>query len=543
MTRACLRGAFAAATALVASALICGPAAAADKRAEAIAKDALKKAANDYLATNYDGAVARLQGAIEACGTTHCTPGTRAALLRDLGTMQFRNGDFGAARKTWSEALKLQQDLALNADYDAPDLRAAWREAGAVSAGPQPTGDFAHTAAPAQRANTPLPIYVEVPGGGEDIVRVVAKYRSASMPDWSRLELKKLGDGWGDVIPCADVTVGTMRYWIEGFDAKGEPVASSGDPKRPYLVPIKNEITTAPPHLPGKGPPKSCDEGDCPPGLAGCGAKESPASKGKEPAGVDAADTEGEAEAGGGAGEEKPESEGRYPRLWLGAALAIDFVSVPSGDDLCLLEQNALPANSSNFYCTNPDGSDLPPRTPAGMAQNGNFVTPGGAGHVDGGTGVGNIRLMISGDYALTPNLLAGGRIGFVAGAYSGSNAIRDGRAFGAPVHLEARGTYLLGHRPLAHLGFAPMAFAGLGLSEFDRSSSGTVTFRQAPNSPQPVDIWLTDGPFFLALGAGVRYQFLPRAAATAALRLNLAIGGNGVLPTLGPEFGVAYGF
>jgi len=70
-----------------------------DKRAEAAAKAAIKKASSDYLATNYDAAATRLKKAVRVCGVKKCTPGTTAALLRDLGTMQFRSGDVGAATR------------------------------------------------------------------------------------------------------------------------------------------------------------------------------------------------------------------------------------------------------------------------------------------------------------------------------------------------------------------------------------------------------------------------------------------------------------
>jgi hypothetical protein len=109
-------------------------------------------------------------------------------------------------------------------------------------------------------------------------------------------------------------------------------------------------------------------------------------------------------------------------------------------------------------------------------------------------------------------------------------------------VHIEARTTYLFGTAdPLAKIGFAPLMFAGFGLAEFD-IHSGTAVALANSRALQPVDVWRTDGPGFLLLGGGVRYQFSPRAAVTGAFRLNLAFG-NDVLATYGPEVGVAYGF
>lgn len=191
--------ALAGAAALVAL-LSTSTASAVDRRAEAAAKSAINKASSDYLATNYDAAATRLQKALRVCGAKKCSPGTRAALLRDLGTMQFRSGDVGAAKKTWAEALQVQADITLNPDYDTPDLRAAFEEArggtGAGAMGEQPSGDFAHTPAGEQRVNTPLPVYVEYSGSG-GIVRVVVKYKGAAMSDWGKVDLKHVGTGWG----------------------------------------------------------------------------------------------------------------------------------------------------------------------------------------------------------------------------------------------------------------------------------------------------------------------------------------------------------
>ncbi len=79
-----------------------------------------------------------------------------------------------------------------------------------------------------------------------------------------------MGTGWGGEIPCDAVTKGVMRYWVQGFDDGGDPVASSGDPKHPYTVAIKDDIEGEAPHLPGQPAPKSCGEDtECPPGPAG----------------------------------------------------------------------------------------------------------------------------------------------------------------------------------------------------------------------------------------------------------------------------------
>jgi hypothetical protein len=135
----------------------------------------------------------------------------------------------------------------------------------APSQASQPNGDFAHTPFQEQKVNTPLPLSFEYPGS-ESLSRVTVKYAGAQASDWKKLELKHVGDAWVGTIPCADVTLGPLRYWVLGLDEGGDPVATSGDTKNPFIVNIVDEITGEPPHLPGQSPPRSCDaSGNSPP--------------------------------------------------------------------------------------------------------------------------------------------------------------------------------------------------------------------------------------------------------------------------------------
>jgi hypothetical protein len=276
-----------------------------DKHAEAAAVSAMKKAANEFLAMDFAAAEARLQRAARACGANQCAVSTKAAVLRDLGAMQFRAGDAAAASKSFTDAVALQPDIKLNPDYEAPDLRKAWDEAtGRTAEARPPEGDFEHTPPAEQKANTPLPIFAKY--DGESVVRVIVKYKGAKMADWRRLDLARTRGGWGGLIPCDAVTLGALDYYIQGFDGTGDPAASSGDPKHPFVVPIKDEIAGEEPHLPGQSAPSGCESG------AGEGVdsanEESPPRRRPE-----AADT-----------------EPGYAVWWLGVSGAVEFVSLPS---------------------------------------------------------------------------------------------------------------------------------------------------------------------------------------------------------------------
>jgi hypothetical protein len=389
---------------------------AAERRVEAAAQAALKKAAADYRSKHYAAAAERLEKASRACGTDRCTPATTAAVLRDLGTMQFRQGDTSAASKSFADAIAVAPDLNLNRRYTTPDLQAAWD---------------------------------------------AAKANAASN--------------------------------ASGTGSFGE--ATTGSPTTP-----PPEAAPAPEPPPSPTPPAPVDE--------------------------DA---------------ERPNAApGAYEHLWIGVAGAVDFLVMPTGNDFCRLTQGGFPANSSNAYCTNPDGTDFPTR--ASPDQN-NALVPGRGGDIVGGLQIGDIRIMAAVDYAFSPSFLLGVRGGYVLNTYpAGGVAVHDGRAFGRSVHAELRGTYLFGHAPLAAVGFAPMVFVGGGISEFDGHVTADVTLNGIAGRER-VNVWVTDGPGFATVGGGFRYQFSLRAAFMAALRVNAAFFDNGLLPTAGPEVSFQYGF
>jgi len=525
----------------------------AESRAEVAAQDALKKAESDYVARTYGAGSARLKKALKGCGANKCSVGVRAALRRDIGAMQFRKGQRGAAIKSWAAALKLQPGLAMNPLYDAPDLLAAYATAGGGVARESgggtavPSVGFSHAPAMEQRVNTPLPVYVE--GGSTDVARVVARYKGSTMSGWRGVDLEKVGAGWGGLIPCSDVTSGTMRYYIEGVNSQKVVVASSGDLEHPHTVPIRDEISGDEPALPGMKAPAQCSAkaADCPPDFPGCG---------KPAAGTEKSEEETEQ------GKEKEEGKGieRRRRFWVGLSGALDFMPLPAGTNVCQLDpQTSLPLNSSNYYCANGDGTDFPNRNDGG-ALNGELVS-GKSGNVGGGIALGNLRLMLSFDYALSKNVLLGARLGIVLFDYPGGQptlgpgqstdaATRDGRTggLGRPLgeslpglHAEVRATFVFGDDPLAHAGLAPVLFAGAGASEFDGHTSDVITISNGQSGP--VNIWRTDGPFFLMAGGGLRWALGPSIAANVAVRANVAGFANGLVATFGPEVGIQYGF
>ena len=491
-----------------------------NRRLDAAAKTALKKAEDDYLQSDFERARRRLQAAERACGERSCTSPTRAAVVRDIGVMQFRLGSREAALATFRRAKKIDPAVALNPSYDATDLRDAWAE---TTPAVQPAGgDFTHTPAAAQAIRVPLPVYAE-PKTSDPIASVVVRYRNDAMTTYRRAPLRKRGSGWGGYIPCADVVEGRVRYYIQGFDKDGEIVASSGDPSHPFTVPIRATVSEEPaqlPLLPGERPPRcgeellqtlnlsegercledrQCKSDSCSDGICRAAPAESEDSDG--PRG--------------------------FARVWIGVAGSLDLAVPSSKSEVC------APSGSGPFWCTTPTGADYPGST---------ALVAGRGGTTDGGFEAGGVHITATIDYAVNASLLVGVHLGYVAGAYPGNLAASNGKTIGSPLHAELRATYLVGDEPLTHAGLAPYIFAAGGVARFDVGQTVQVGEAKIAGD-RPAEAWLVAGPAFVEAGGGARYAFSQRIAASFGLGITAAVGPGAFAISAAPEAQLQYGF
>lgn len=542
-------------------------------KAEASASALQKKAMDDYLQTDFNKAQDKLEKASKTC-EGKCGPGLRARLFRDLGVVQIGGAiDKEKGINNFVEALKIDPGVALDPDIRTKDLDAAFAEAkrrvtgGAapeqpkpkpkpVATGDQPDGDFQHTPTAQQQIRTPIPIYLEW-NGETQLVKIVARYKGFGMAEWKNIELSKMGaKGWGGLIPCADVQQGVTQYFLTGFDANNDPVATGGDRNHPYKVQVTNEKPADPPHLPDAAPPNQCqDTGDCPPNFPGC-------KKGK--AGAEPVASEGASgKEGGEFCEEDNECRSQRcnsnkcdaytdddrpkgKRFWIGIAGTVDISFVPSVEDACKLKTTATPVNDQNYYCVDGAGKDYPSRDPANAAQNNAIVSSAdhGSDKVSGGGSLGNIRVMLTFDYALNANIMLGARFGIVLNNYPGEAAGQDGKRFAAPIHAEARFTYVVGKDAIWKKGFAPYFMGAAGIAPFE-SAIGVQTIEvplQGTAVKKSLDAWHIAGPGFISIGGGGRYAVTPRFAFLFGLRANAAFG-NSFVPSIGPEVGGQFGF
>lgn len=569
----------------------------ADPATEAAAKGLQKKAIEeDFLNLDYASAIKKLQSAAAKCDGDKCSSTVKASVFRDLGAMQVLAGNEGDGRASFAQALSFDSSLDLDPSYKNAQLDAVWNDVkkkgagggggGATPAPPvsaPPAGDFAHTPPTEELVRTPLAVYAEYTGG-EALARVIVKYKGAGMTEWKPLELKKSGDtGWAGLVPCKDVTQGTMSYYIQGFNAANDPVATSGSRNKPFSVPVKTQIAGDPPALPGQDPPKQCGElagAECPPDFPGCSTKKasgedcdkndqckSNACVGgkcadKKSGGddcssddecasgtcsdskcADAKKSEGDdCESGdecdsGSCKEGKCSAGSGGPKFFLGISGGIDLYVVPGAQDVCKLNTAGTgPLTSGNPYqCLTSGGTAFPAGLGSQAQAVNGAIQAGHSDQVQGGFAHGPVPILVTADYALNPNMMVGLRLGYEA------LTIPSGGAF-APFHAEARFTYLIG-RDAVSAKIAPMIFAGGGIGEFDSFVPVQVFLNGQPGA-QSENAWLTAGPVFITAGGGVRVQLAKKWYLPVALRLQGAFGGTaGFLPGVVPEAGIQYGF
>lgn len=595
--------------AVLAALFVVRPAFAADAAIEGAAKALQKKAVEeDFLNLDYASAIKKLQTAIQKCDGDKCTSNTKGSLYRDMGAMQVLNGNEGDGRSSFGQALSLDSSLELDPAYKNAQLEGVWEDvkkhppapaapsgggAAPAGGGAQPAaGDFTHSPPSEGLKATPLAIYAEYPGS-ESLARVIVKYKGSQMGDWKAVELQKMGDtGWGGLIPCKDATVGAMQYYIQGFNAQNDPVATSGSRNKPFSVPVKESIAGAPPTLPGQEPPKQCSitqTAECPPDFPGCNNKKGSGEDcdkdtqcqsnscvggkcAEKKSGGEECESDDECASGscsGGQCTEAKKGEGEdcdsddecdsgsckegkcsggggkhEPRLWVGLQVGLDVYLLPGAQDVCKLNSGGTaPYSSGNPYSCLDSGGNPFPGSDGTLNSN---IQNGHSDQVQGGFGHGPLTLSLSLDYVLNPNMLIGVRGGYEL------LTIPSGGAF-APVRAEARFTYLLGHDAI-HQKIAPMLFVGAGVGEFDATvpvnvfvcAPGTMPAGSCGSSAQQgsENAWLTAGPVFGAVGGGVRMALAKKIAATGALKLQGAFGGTaGFLFGVVPELGIQYGF
>jgi hypothetical protein len=529
MSRSTLRTAYlfglAALAALHASPALAEPK---DDAALELAKKAIY---TDYLGTKFEDAEKKLQQAIALCGQSDCSAAVKAQLHRDLGTVYFggmNRQDEGKAE--FLKALQADPKIELDAELATPEMQVAWNEAkkgagstGAGNAGASPSGgaagaggaspapqgaaagDMVHTPPAEQAILTPVPLYAELPPGTA-AARVVLNYKAFGINDWKAVEMKRVGNGYGLEVPCSEIgsLTGTLKYFIQAFDAQSTPVSWSGTRNQPHSVAIVQERAGEAPHLPGQPPPSKCaDAGDCPPEFPGCKALGADKDKPCE-------------------GESCPETPppDTAKKNWVSLAVQQDFLFLGGETNSC--------AGTGSYQCFRQTGEfyDLIPYDKSG-------------GEIAGGINVATTRIMAGYDRVVWRFKL-GVRLGF---AFGGGPQAPDGLAF-MPFHAEGRASYWFGADPFGTAGPKFYLTAGGGVAQLD--SKVTVVVYETrqdylDDKRLKLDAWRKSGTGFLAAGAGFLYAITPRTGPFAEARVIQMLGAANT--GLGLQLGYAFGF
>lgn len=486
-----------------------------EARARDLNRDAMDE---DYLATNFKAAIAKLETALKVCGTK-CSKELVAKIHGNLGTVYAAGlGRQEDAVEAFKEMLRNDPTQTPNSAYLTGDVQRAFETAkSAMGAAPvvveRAVDALVEKPWPEQATFHPVPVFVELPEGA-NASRVIVRYKAPGQNDWRELALQKQGKGWGGYIPCsATEKEGQLLYFTTAFDQNLDRVASGGSGDNPRKVQLKAAISGRQPSLPGAEPPSSCPrpeerlscetDDDCP-GAEVC----------RELACVPRDD--------GPSAEDREKAKRKYN--WLSLAFSPDLLFVSQTDDACSPSAQE-DGKYSCFYS-------------GGVQFTGTPLPGGSSNSVSSGIGTGSMRVMAGYDRLLGTRMVAGVRLGF---AFLGYPEREDGKKF-LPFHAEARFAFHFLKDPFASKGVRPYVFGGGGLGEASARVSTSVLVDDGANGTRAddVDVHQRAGPAFGTLGGGIQYAVSREAA------MVVEVGGRAMLPEFGiviaPSLGFAYG-
>lgn len=540
----------------------------------------------DYLATEFAKAAKKINDAVKKCGKDGCTKEVLGKLYVALGTVQgVGEGKLDLAKESFTKAVQADPKAALDTSLTTPELTKAFTEAqkaagtGGTPSGtggeaggepvdkPVPTGDLVHTPPAEQTVNHPVPVYVEIPEDLE-VAKVTVQYKPFGGTKFKPVEMKKMGGGFGAVIPCEDVTTtGDIRYYIIATDPEGGSAGTAGSRNDPFKVAIKNEIEGDAPSLPGKKPPEKCRvKEDCPPGLPGCpDAKATGGPRGEKGWGASCEETqqckegliclngsceEGKDDSGGGSTASGP---GKKNIFSLTAQL--DWLVIPGAEKVCS-------GGDATYACFYQDGEDA-----TGQFY-GDPADKGGTNGISGGLGVGGGRVMIGYDRMIWNGLGVGARFGVAFGGSPSSDtgppgnldydAPAQAKGF-LPIHWEIRANYYIGGTGLEKGKIRPYVFVGGGQGQVNASVDVSVCDRVAEDGSRPpedpdgscevdgveaqsrqLQAYKITGLGHVDVGGGATYAFMENFGVAVELKLMFMVPTFGFVlaPTIGPVVG-----
>jgi hypothetical protein len=444
---------------------------------DAAARKAIATAMDEYAKTkDADAADGALLEAIALCGKD-CKGAVLAQAWMYIGLVKGGGqNDWDTAREAFSVALGFDAKITLDPRFFNPTAQALFdgiknqrqtpADAAEVVAGFEP-GTQMGCWPLVQEVEAFRPIPIACSTKVQSVDGVVLRYRQYGDENWTRVDLKKVGDDWRGEIPCSELDrPGTWGMYVEAKDQRDNTLERIGARDKPLVFKVVEKSSLPPPSLPGEPPPDKCVEtAYCPEEMVGtpaCDALKGGATPAPKETSckktsdcdlgmscvdgackapdvcVDDKDCGSEEMCKAGLCVERP----RPSKLdWFGLHFGADFASISGSTNAC------EPDNGGEFACF--DGGEAYDGTPY----------PGNGGTVPGGFHAGTMRVMFSYDRFLLESVSLGARFGF---AFSGAP---DGFF---PLHFEARGTYYFGNVTQGRSRFVPYVAAGFGLAQVD---------------------------------------------------------------------------
>ncbi|HWA78043.1 MAG TPA: hypothetical protein VG937_37165 [Polyangiaceae bacterium] len=497
-----------------------------------------------YLAGDFLKAEAVLTGTIKAC-ETRCSPKLLARAWMYVGVVRGGRSDQPGAKEAFINALAIDGTVQLDAGVATVETQATFVLAGGAEApaspepsagppvaeSPAPTQPNTTTAVPKATAvvqgdgvvctpavkevETRRPIPVECTPD-EETTRAELRYKAFGAETWQTLTMERKGKAFRAQIPCdATQNIGLLKFYVQGEDAEGVTVVNWGSKKQPVEIALVDKSALEPPSYDDSDAPARCPAPEiCPPDFPGCADK-----------------TAGEPKLDSAAAAVAP-----YRKWWFGLHVAHD-IAFAGSDNACMPG-----TEDENLVCYRSGSREDTYDT--------TFFETERGGTISFGAVSATTRILLSADYAFTPNVTAGLRLGYALGggppagrsvqydADETVSAVTDPGLKFLPLHVEARFGYWFGENPLGKVGLRPYVHGGGGLAQVDAK---IVAYVEDKNGVGKVDAWKKLGRAFFTLGGGVVYAFTPTLAAQANLNAMYLVSASGLV--IEPSLGALLGF
>jgi hypothetical protein len=507
-----------------------------------------------YLMMELDKAENLLTGTVQAC-EDKCRPETKAKAWMYVGVVRGSGrNDQASAAEAFAQAKALDPNVKLDEALATPETKATFDATAGGAAAPVAAAPVAAApVAAAARADVagdmvctpeaselqtrmPLPISCTT---ATSATTGVIKFQEYGSTEWKKMTMNKVGDYFQAEIPCTVTgTAGPFLFYVGVKDEAGEYVDQYGSKKEPAVITLSENAAGPAPSFPGGQPVARCAATtDCPPDFPGCasaakecGSKEWGASckasaecacglACEEGTCVNAQTCKADSDCSSGscvsgtcsAGDEEKPAAGPFKRHWLGVDVGVDLTTM-GGASLC------TPENGTAYgsYCYFADGTQY---TGADVGINGT------------GFAMGQLRVKLGYDFALTQNMQIGARVGM------GFVNTAPGPDSFFPVHGEARFTY--NFSKLGNAGLRPAVFVGGGVAEVD----GAVALgASADGTRAAMTIYKRAGIGMGVVGGSLGYAIAPNMAIKLDVNAMLLFGSYPFNFAVTPALGFVYG-